>query len=92
MESATDNDKKVSSPQVYNFFGENVVKNRYERIRVLMADRGIASISDLAREVGISRSQMSQIMHEHFEPSLDLRLKIAGALKTDSFLIFGDSK
>ncbi len=71
-----------------DFFCSKRVTPRYTRIKTIMLDRGIKSIQDLADKCGVSRSMMSLVMHNHKEPYLPLKLKIAEVLNTDSRVVF----
>ncbi len=71
------------------FFNSNHVKNRYDRIVAMMLDREVKNIQELADKCGVSRSLMSQVLHEHIEPTDSLKLKMAEVLNTDTLVLFG---
>jgi DNA-binding XRE family transcriptional regulator len=57
------------------------------RLKVRRAERDITQL-DLALEVGISNSQISQIERGYVDPTPELAAKIAKALKTTPESIF----
>ena len=60
--------------------GENITKFRKAKGLTMPA---------LADKCGVSRSLMSQVLHEHIEPTDSLKLKMAEVLNTDTLILFG---
>jgi len=62
-----------------------------DRFRFLLLCKGLTA-SDLADEIGISKSTISKIMNGWWIPTSAIKIKMAQILGVDSLVIFGDQQ
>lgn len=70
------------------FFDNSLYTSVYSRLKTLMRDRDIKTFQELANRVGVSRGLISQYVRGYKEPTIDMKIKIAHVLNTDSRVIF----
>jgi len=77
------------------FFNQNSVKECFNVtphtnhiLLGFMLHKGYKSITDFSFDLGITRSRLSQIIHNHIQANDSLKIKIAKALDVDSRIIF----
>lgn len=57
------------------------------RVKLFRSDLGLSQLA-LAKEVGVARQTINLIENDKYNPSLDLCIKLAEALRTDLNTLF----
>ena len=61
------------------------------RVREFRLNLGISQLA-LAKQIGVARQKVNLIENNKYNPSLDLCIKLAGALQTDLNTLFWENR